>query len=429
MPAAKPYNGDDRMNKTPRNGRAAPRGATAVAALTLAMGACDLTVTNPGPIQDEFLDDIAAAPAVVNGMEAQLSQALGWMALTGGIIAREIVPSGHNVNNYGVRERARQGELVPGETSPHWDNAHEARWLAEDGIRRFREVLGDEFESSELAARALVYAGFSNRLLGENMCSAVFDGGPEENHLLHFERAEDQFTEALAIALNLGDTQMELAALAGRASVRIWLDDWSGALTDAALVPSDFEYEARHNTGADEQYNRLFWAGASNPFRNVSVVNTFYEDYYEATGDPRTPWSFDPEFPLGTGANVTFYRQEKYPSRTAPMNLASGREMRLLEAEGLLRGDDPDGAMTVINQLRADVGVPAWEADTGTEAWEALKRERGIELWLEARRLPDLRRWEREGVPGEVVDMTGRDLCFPVGLTEMETNPNIPITS
>ena len=54
-----------------------------------------------------------------------------------------------------------------------------------------------------------------------------------------------------------------------------------------------------------------------------------------------------------------------------------------------------------------------------------LGRERGIELWLEGRRLGDLYRLKTGGVPGQFDDMTGRDLCYPIGLTEMNSNPNL----
>jgi hypothetical protein len=40
-------------------------------------------------------------------------------------------------------------------------------------------------------------------------------------------------------------------------------------------------------------------------------------------------------------------------------------------------------------------------------------------------RLGDLRRWAAEGTPGQVEDMTGRDLCFPIGESELQTNQNL----
>ena len=76
-----------------------------------------------------------------------------------------------------------------------------------------------------------------------------------------------------------------------------------------------------------------------------------------------------------------------------------------------------------------------------------MKLERALELWLEARRLGDLRRWIANNTPGAYVDGTyrashpgtlsptpietmtapvARALCFPVGRNERETNPNVP---
>ncbi len=40
----------------------------------------------------------------------------------------------------------------------------------------------------------------------------------------------------------------------------------------------------------------------------------------------------------------------------------------------------------MINDTRAEIGVPAWEATNVEEAFEALILERAIVMWLEARR-------------------------------------------
>ena len=56
--------------------------------------------------------------------------------------------------------------------------------------------------------------------------------------------------------------------------------------------------------------------------------------------------------------------------------------------------------MTYINALREEAGVAPREASGQTEPWRWMKRERGIELWLEARRLGDRRRWIEEDIPG-----------------------------
>jgi hypothetical protein len=401
---------------------------TIAGALVIAsVAGCDLSVTNPGPVNDSTLDDAAANDAIVNGMGRSLSSALGYIAYTSGIISREIVASGsNNVALYGVSLKQRAGLLNPGleETNDHWRFAQQARWIAEDGIRRMRTSLGADFSKSPLAAQALVHAGFAERLLGENMCVGVIDGGPAEPRMVYFARAEAEFSEAMAIASAAGNASLERAARAGRASVRVWLDDWTGAAADARQVPAGFSYQAVYSSLELAQYNRIYWANANQPNRSHSVVGTFYESYYKSTGDPRTPWSTNPAFPRGP-ANVLWYFQTKYDRTSSPINLVTWREMRLIVAESLLRSGDWQGAMSEINSLRADVRVAPWPASSLADAWTALGRERGIELWLEGRRLGDLFRWQAAKVPGTFDDMTGRDTCFPVGVSELDTNHNL----
>lgn len=393
----------------------------------IAVAACNWDVTNPGPVQDSYLDQPSAHEALVNGASRALSNALGWIAYTGGVAALELQGSG-NITQFGVTLLQREGTLSPNEdeTDEHWSRAQRARWVAEEAVRRIEGALGEEFGRSALAARALLYVGYANRLLGENMCAAVIDGGGAEPRSVYFDRAHAAFSRAVEIAAAAGDADLSRAAYAGRASVRVWRDDWAGAAADAAEVPVDFEFDAIYSDLEIDQYNRIYWAGANAPFRAATVWSTFYEEYYEQTGDPRVAWSFDPDTPTGDGSDIPFYRQEKYRSRTDPVRLSSGREMRLIEAEKLLRDGDWPGAVSILNGLRGGVGLPAESPGSAEAAWTMLRRERAVELWLEGRQLGDVFRWEQEGAPGtHVQDLTGRDRCFPIGITEVNTNPNI----
>jgi starch-binding outer membrane protein, SusD/RagB family len=119
---------------------------------------------------------------------------------------------------------------------------------------------------------------------------------------------------------------------------------------------------------------------------------------------------------------VPWLFQLKYRSREDAINLATGREARLIVAEAALRRDDPDTALDILNELRtaltSDIDAQPLEPWPDTtdpaEVWERLKIERGIELWLEGRRLADLRRWVADGSPGEAADVSDRvRLCFP----------------
>lgn len=405
----------------------------------LAFAACDFTVTNPGPIQDEFLDRAAAHEAIVNGAGRQLAEGLNWTAYTGGAVTREIHPAG-STGSFGITPRQQLGTLAPDETSTQWNLSSRARWMAETGAARMEVALGQEFNQSPLAAQVLLWAGYSNRLLGENWCQAVIDGSELLPRSTFLERAESHFTRAMQVASAAGAEELATAARAGRASVRVHLGDWSGAVSDAVGVPTDFAYRMPYFANEIDLFNRVYYASANEPYRAHTVWSTPYEEYYATTGDPRVAWTTDPDQPVGDGAvgelgRVPWYIQQKHTRRDAPINLSTGREMRLIEAEALLVDGSVGPAMEIINALRASAGAPPVSAANPEEAWTVLKRERGIELWLESRRLGDRFRWAASNAPGqldplEVVSaesrLTDQSLCFPIPDSERETNPNIP---
>ena len=66
--------------------------------------ACELEVSNPGPIQADALDDTKALTSVVNGAGRDLAEALNWTAYTGAAVAREIFPGG-STGSFGITPR------------------------------------------------------------------------------------------------------------------------------------------------------------------------------------------------------------------------------------------------------------------------------------------------------------------------------------
>jgi hypothetical protein len=330
--------------------------------------------------------------------------------------------------------------LVPGQLtvdglpSDYWNTAQRARWMAEDGVRRLEATLGEEYTSSRTAGRANMYAGFANRLLGENHCESVIDGGPPEPNRVYFDRAEEFFTRAVEIATNAGDEQTRQAAFAGRAAVRVFQGNWAGAMADAREVPVTFTFMANYTQDQLDQYNLVYYHNANQPFRVHSVVATYYEAYYTQSGDPRVSWKAVPGVPNAEYANVRWLPATKYKSVADDIRLVSGREMRLIEAEAALREGRLSEAITILNGLRSSLrsdhnGAPiaALQATTTDEGWTALKRERGIELWLEGRRLGDLRRWVEGDTPGAMENVADRiRLCLPIAQSERDSNRNVP---
>lgn len=393
----------------------------AVAAAALALGACDLSVENPGPIPDAELNTAGAMPALVNGMSADLSVAVDLMARYGSVLADELAHSG----NYAAEGYFYRGVIPPENVNDVWGDMQRARWVAEHGIDRLKEVLGSGFESSPLAIRANLYAGYANRLLGENVCDAVIDGGPKQPYTEHFTRAEAYFTEALRLAQAQGNTALANAALAGRAQVRADLGNWDGAAQDAALVPTSYHFDAIFSTNTERENNTLAYETQTR--REYTVYNTQWAQ--NSNKDPRVPWdtvkTSAGKIQTGQDGKTPFFRQMKYKGLDAEIPLAKGTEMLLIRAEAALRKGDVPGAVELINQERTAYGLAPASAATLEEAWPLLQKERGAVTWLEARRFGDLRRWFAASGPEKNNFLQGRATCVPISDEEMHSNPNL----
>ena len=392
------------------------RRSIGVAAVVLA--ACNMQVTNPGPLQDSQLNAVSAMPALVNGMSGDLSYALGNYIDRGGLASGEMTEAG----NYSAEQQYWFGIIRPDDVNPDWANMQQARWSAENGIERMKTVLGANFEKNVDTPRAYLYAGFANRLLGENVCTGVIDGGPAQSDTVYFVRAESLFTRAYTLATALANTNVANAALGGRASVRAWQGKWTDAVADAALVPNAFVYNAIFSTNSTRE--NLDMAVQTISRRETTVFGTVYAGISKT--DPRTPWDtvkVGTAIQTGQDGKTKFFQQKKYTSLGSPVPLVKGADMLLLRAEERLRANDLPGMTTQINSARATwTGLaPVAQPATTAAAWTLLQSERGSALWLEGRRLWDLRRWYAEGTN---TFLTGRSKCVPVSTNERASNPN-----
>ncbi len=390
-------------------------GPAAIIALATLLGACDLKVTNPGPLLDADLNNASAMPALVNGMGGDLSNAIGNYLTRGSLAALELRHAG----NFAAERKFAAGDIAPEDVNGDWARMHTARYVAEAGLERMKTVLGTSFETNANTPRAYLYAGFANRFLGENVCNAVFDGGPALPSNTHFVRAESLFTRALLISRALNNTALTNAALAGRAQVYANQGKWTEAAADAALVPVAFRHNAIFSINTTRENMGLAFETISR--REVTVWNTVWV----ADRDSRVLYDT-----VKTGTTITkgqdgatnFFRQRKYITLGDPVALAKGTEMLLIRAEAALRANDLTNAMAFINQGRTAASLTPLTATTVAEAYGHLMRERGAVLWLEGRRLFDLRRWLAEGRNST---LQGRSACIPISLEERGSNPNV----
>lgn len=413
-------------------------GAALGCAVVAAAAGCE--VINPGPVQDAFLSDPSTHEGLVKGAERELLRATMRIFFASATVTREIFPGG-DTNSH--TPRLQGGSLPSNEMDAYWNPLQQARFIAEDALRRFSS--SNVNASPALVAQAHIWAGYANKLLGENFCTVVLDGGPERPQAEALARAETNFTNALAAATT---PEQRHAAHAGRAQVRVALGNWAGAVSDAAQVPPGFVLEINADPAFVETRNFIAWANANRNYRQYSYHFTYFYDYYPATGDPRVRWTTDPNFPVANASlpgfgSVPWSFNPNFPL-DAPMRLASGTEMLLYRAEGLLLQGQWQEAMDLINQVRAmfisvTTGQPLqpWVANSIEEAGTHLKNERLINGFLQGRRLLDIRRWtHRDATPGQhwwpnweaLTPLFGEEpmaQCFPIPDSEREINRNL----
>ena len=381
---------------------------------------CGITdVSNPGPIQDEALNDPTAGRTVFIGLVSDVEVSAAAVSYYTAVASTDLNADATQgwVQNMGA------GRLLIEESSYVWDEAQAARWSAERGIQRLLATQPTP-DRSPFVAGAYLWAGYANRILGDAVCEAVFDGGAPQPNAEYYRRAIAHFDKAITIATAVGPSldSIRLAATAGLAQSRLILGEYALASQLAAQIPTNFLWVAHRSANSPREQNRVWEATV---LSTQATVHGTYSASLGATGDPRTTWIDLKK--TGSSGLRPYYQQNKYPDRGTDIALAKGAEMRLIEAEALLRAGDVPGAVAKINVVRTAAGVGQVNATTVAEAWVALDQERHLTLWLEGRRLKDNARLSAPGLSSWSASfMVGRDSCFPASLNERASNPNFP---
>jgi len=264
--------------------------------------------------------------------------------------------------------------------------------------RRALEWEVDELLSpgDEEIGRMLTLTGYTYLAFAENWCSGVPlddpDVGLSTAELLSL--AETRFTQARSGPIS---DDFEKAALVGRARARLGLGDFTGAAADAAQVPTGWVLNSVHSTATGEG-NGIFLLNTVNERLTLSDIEGGNGLPFRSAGDPRVPWTrtaYLGEEDVGQNTITPQYDLLKYPSVDSPVPLATGTEARLIQAEWrIVEYFDFAGAVSLMNGLRADIGLSALPTTPGTypEAVDLLFQERAFWLFATGHRLGDLRR-------------------------------------
>ncbi|MDE2753886.1 MAG: RagB/SusD family nutrient uptake outer membrane protein [Gemmatimonadota bacterium] len=446
-----------KTNRTSRT-RALVLGALVAAFASTGCDESIFEVKNPGRILDDDLNTSRGVGSLVTGMSADFSAGYDDLSFTTARLSDEIVGSG----SYFSTGRYRRGLYDSEDSNPYWAEVQRARWVAEAGLIRMRDIEGYQFDGNAETARAYLFAGMANRWFGENFCQTVFsepyndespgpggetDTGDAMERDAAFRRAIPLLEAAVRNANSSGQSDVATAAQGGLAQVYLGLGDMQNAVANAAKVPTDFVFAAAYSSNSGRETSQIW--NETHGRHEISAWMTLAGTV--GAGDPRTPWTdcSDPSSgcPSGNGADgqTIHYRQEKYPTRDDDIPLVKGTEMRLIEAEAALATGDLATAMAKVNEMRAHHGLDPLESDgtigsitggdggganpTSMSGWDILDRERHLTLWLEGRRLWDLHRWNHPHLNGGGVvyeaTVDRRASCMPIALDECQVNEKV----
>lgn len=414
----------------------------AALAILLATAGCDglLDVDLPGQMEEEELGDPQLAETLVLGAQADFECGFTYFVWATGIHTDDLdaVSSWRNINIWGARLPAQRdfgaSQCNPAAASvvAPWQPLQTARFQADQAIERIEAFSPEEIEADVdfLLGKAHVYAGYSEQLLSEAFCSVTFDVGPEETREDGFERARDRFTQALQrlVGINTAEAEdLRNAALVGRARANLNLDNRSEVAEDASQVPHDFVMHSTHSTTDSRRWNVVH--RSSNIDRHVGMNRRFLNLEVDGVPDPRVPHGeLDG---VGSDGFSNYWPQEKYTSTSDDMPFATGREAALMIAEA----EGGQTAVDVINELRADHGLPEFTSDDPLEIQAQVMDERRRELWLQGTRIGDLLRFDDEVLDARGLNWEtgannkgeafGPNTCLPLMDAEVNNNPNL----
>lgn len=384
-----------------------------ILALALTVGACDgvFDVENPNQLVQQDIERAQAANALVNGAEATLARALGYLILPVSVASDELT----SIGTFDAGVELDAGFLA-NPANEYANNAFpyvaEARFQADEAIRLLEGFDQEgQLQQPQDLARAYLYGGIVHTYIADHFDDFVISNRTEtapplgaDEIVVLYDRAIEQLTTGLAVARELGAADLELTLLAQRARTRHARDLW-GKLNPAGTVPAeplvdepralvdaldalalltepDWRFELRYGVGTIG--NQL---GSQANLRQEFRID---DPYVIATADGKSVADIRLEDPVEEEPDPAlrvlierFVEGGEYPALT----VVSARELHLIAAEVALASEDEPTAVDHLDAVRAleERGPVAGRVATG----EVLRHERRVQLFLQGRRLAD----------------------------------------
>lgn len=446
-----------RVPHTARRGRRlAALGALAVGAL--GAGACNdfLTAENPGAVEETEVNQPRYATLLTNGVIGEFQTAFSNVTWWNAIYSDEL----YNRNVFSEEIFIDQRRVGPENGTFGvfiYNRIQRARFSADDAVRRMATILGDSVGRDLRVARSLAYGGMTYNYLAEMLCTIPLDGRAPQTPEQVFRAAIAKLDSAVTIAdaakaaakartpLVAGDTlaadSVRYFALVGAARAALHLNEGARASAFAQQVPAAFAFFANYSTNSAAENNRI-WLNLT----AASGGTTANTPFAAMAGDVRVPRTF-----TGTGTPTVTGLIPRSPSSYSTFDgtptgapfvaggtirIASGLEARYIRAEAEI-ASNPAQALALVNERRAfGRAQPPVAGLTGAALLTELRDQRRRDFYLDNHRLGDLRRYlkyyqidefPRGAYPTSTTGETyGDATCWPLPLSELNGNPNIP---
>lgn len=417
--------------------------AGAFASLAMFNAACNditsLKQENPGQLSAGSLYVPANAQLLVNGVAADFECAFARYVVGSGLLMDELITAIGSVSNYDYERRTLPTNTAYGtggcggsnQQPSIYSTLSTARGVADTALARLEEWTDEQVPNrSRLIGTSSTYAGLSLILLGEGMCSAAINVGPELTPAELFAEAKLRFDKAIPAATTANDQAILNLARYGRARALLNLNDLPAAEADAALIPATFVANISTDAVNTRRQNFAFAHTAQNFFSSVDP--SFRDLTIGGAPDPRVLVTNTGR--AGTAPGTVVWTANKHNSFTAPIAVAKYAGAQLIVAEARVAAGDLAGAATAINAARnTHTGIPAFDPAglTPAEVKTQIIEERRRELFLEGYRLGDMRRYSLPLNPAPGTAYTtgggtyGTQSCFPLPDVERINNPNI----
>ena len=426
---------------TSRIQRRAPWAICTALALTLVTTAACRDITtlqqeDPSHLEAGTLFVPANAQLLVNGAISDFECAYTRYVVGSGILSDELADAISFISNYDFDRRTipTSGEYGTNDCTSQqipgvYTTLSVARASADTILAKLEGWTDEEVPNrTKLIGQSAAYAGYSLLLLGEGMCSAAINIGPEMTPPELFAEAKSRFDKAIDAATAAGDqTTLHFAQL-GRARAYLDLGDLANAATDAAEIPEGFVVSVNTDAADVRRQNLVYIHLTQGGFSSVDP--SFRNVMWDSVPDPRVATT--DMGVKGTDGHTQLWAANKYATITAPMPVAKWAEAQLILAEAAVAANQLSDAESIINALHTRAGIPVYDA-TGASQEEVMAQvieERRRELFLEGHRLGDIRRYELPLVPAPGSTYInggsyGDQRCFPLPDVERIHNPNI----